>query len=89
MINEEEKKETCSITELHPLRDKSPLPLDSDKEILFLRYKEIVSTLVSNGFVSEEAEPYVLSTIREHLGLPVVGIFSVSKSLDIITLKSD
>lgn len=74
------------IDSINPLTGESIIPYDINKEILYTRYKHCVELLIKNSFIEKELEPYILSSIRRKLGLPIIGIFDVSVSLDNITL---
>ncbi len=75
-----------SLKMISPLSGESPIPYEEEKELIYLRYKSVVDTLIGNGIIKEAVRPFVLTRIREELGLHVEGILSVPKSLDNITL---
>ncbi len=73
------------IDNLNPLRDKGILPYNKEKEDEFLKYKTVVNSLISSGFLTTDEGIKILSIVRRDLGLPFF-ISKESNQLDKITL---
>lgn len=88
-MKEERNDLKKSVKKLNPLKDLGPLPYNKEKELLFLRYRKAVLLLNKEKIISDEVAIHSLSVIRNKLGLPSIGIFSVLKRLDVLKGKSD